>query len=116
MQIKKVLHLTHEENIEKTKEVLWKPGTRKAITIVVDTVKLCAWKHFIERSQGKCQKWSRIGKKWSYLFGNLLEILWNRVEGGNRNFENYFQNGQWMPFECFSLEFVFVFVVFQGRL
>ena len=56
MQVKKVLHLTHEENIEKTKEVLRKPGTREAITLILDTVKLCASKHFIERSQGQCQK------------------------------------------------------------
>ena len=99
-----MLHLTHEENIEKTTKVLRKLGTREGITLILDTVKFCASKQLIERSQGQCQKGCRIGKKWSYLFGNIVEVWWNRVEGGNRNLVNYFQNGPWMPFECSSLD------------
>ena len=26
-------------------------------------------------------------------FGNLVELLWHSVEGGNRNLENHAQNG-----------------------
>ena len=26
-------------------------------------------------------------------FGNLADLLWHRVEGGNRNLENHVQNG-----------------------
>ena len=54
-------------------------------------------------------------------FGNLAEVLWHRVEGvninleerGNKNLESH----ECPMFCCFSLDFfLFVFVLFQGKL
>ena len=58
-------------------------------------------------------------------FGNLVEILWHGVEGGDRNFEEggnrniekHVQNYPWiLDVLLFQLEFFFVFVVFHGIL
>ena len=59
--IKKVFHLTHKENIEENKGSTKKTG--EAITPIIDTLKLYDSKYPIERSQGQCKKWCRIGRK-----------------------------------------------------
>ena len=51
--INKVFDLTHKEKIKET---------RKAITPIVDTVKLCGSKYDIERSQGQRQNDPQMGK------------------------------------------------------
>ena len=58
--IKKVLHLTHKENIKKTRE---------AVTPSVNTVKLCASKYYIERSVQK------LIQNWKKAILIILEIL-----------------------------------------
>ena len=49
--IKKVIHLTHKENIEKVKQGSVKK-TKEAITSIADTVRLRASQYSIGRSQG----------------------------------------------------------------
>ena len=53
--MKKLEMQMNKENIGKTAKVLRKLLTRKAITLILDTVKLCASKYFIETSQGQWQ-------------------------------------------------------------
>ena len=90
--IKKVFHLTHTENIEKTKEVLRKLGRQNSRDS----------KYSIERLQGQC-------KNDAELTESDVNILWHRVEGGNRNLENHVQSGPWMP-HVFLLQFRFFFL------
>ena len=57
--------LTHNENVKKTRE---------AITPIVDAVKLCASKYFIERSQGQCKNDLEVGESDLTNSWNLVEI------------------------------------------
>ena len=53
--------------------------TREAVTLSLDTVKLCASKYYIERSQGQWKKGFTVGKNDLNNCGNLVELLWHRV-------------------------------------
>ena len=66
--IKKVFYLTHKENIKKTKGSIKK--TREAVAPSLDTVKLCASKYYIERSQVQ-----KMIQNWEKLILIILEIL-----------------------------------------
>ena len=62
--INKGYHLTHEENINKIREA----------TTTADTVKQCASKYSIERSQGHAIKDPEVRKSDLTNSGNLVEI------------------------------------------
>ena len=74
--IKKVFHLTHKENVKKTKEVLENHGTWDSQIRYCETV--C-----IKILQWVCRDSAKMIKNWEkkllMIFGNLLELLCFRV-------------------------------------
>ena len=85
------------------------------MTFSLDTVKLCASKYYIERSQGQCKK---IIQNWEKQILIILEILWNYCGIESREGVETLRTMFRMPhgcliFYCLSLDF---FVVFQDKL
>ena len=109
--IKKVFDLTHKENIEKNKEALRKPvGLSFPLWILWN----CLLQNIPLRGHNDIAgNDAELAESDLTNFGNLVELLWHRVEGGNRNLENHVQNGPWMP-HVLLLQFRFLFVCFCG--
>ena len=97
--IKKVFHLTYIRywgNLGSIKK------TREVITPIIDNVKLCDSQYSIERSQGKCKKWCRIGWKWRQYYGIELKE-------GTETLRTMFRiTPECLMFYCFSLDFLFL--------
>ena len=104
--IYKVFHLTHKQNIKKTRE---------AITPIADTAELCASKYSIESSYEQRKKWSRNWKSDLTNLGSLVELLYLRVERENRNVENHLQNAPWIPHVLLFQFNFFLFLYFTAN-
>ena len=82
--INKVFDSTHKENIRKA---------RKAITPIVDTLKLCGHQNIPLRGHKYSTKnHPEVGKSGLTNSGNFVELLMYRVRGADKTLENHLQN------------------------
>ena len=82
--INKVFDSTHKENIRKA---------RKAITPIVDTLKLCGHQNIPLRGHKYSTKnHPEVGKSGLTNSGDFVELLMYRVRGGDKTLENHLQN------------------------